>query len=116
MLSALTVCLIIFFCFHQMFRIEIKQRDSRRIVAATSDEKCSVVVNVSPFVVDVFCSDQLVVSVNSRSLLRFNIGHANSRYHHSLCVTFCQPANDCIHLIFFSLLVKIYVIFFTCLR
>jgi len=62
-----------------MFRIEIKQRDSRRIVAVTSGDECRVVINVTPFVVNVFCAQELVVSINSRSLLRFSIGHGKSR-------------------------------------
>ena len=66
-------------CFFKTFRIEIKQRDSRRIIAVTSGEQCSVVINVTPFVVDIICDDRLLVTVNSRALLRFNIGRAKSR-------------------------------------
>jgi len=65
--------------FYETYRIEIKQRDSRRIIAVTSGEKCSMVINVMPFVVDVICDDRLLVTVNSRALLRFNIGQAKSR-------------------------------------
>jgi len=60
--------------------MDIKQRDSRRIIAATTGDQCSLVINMTPFTVDVVCADKLVVSVNSRSLLRFNIGRAKSGY------------------------------------
>jgi len=57
----------------------VRQRDSQRITAASSDGRCSVVIGVLPFAVDVACSDKLVASVNGRSLLRFNIGREKPR-------------------------------------
>jgi len=62
-----------------MFRIEVKQRDSTRIIIATSDNRCSAMIRVTSFAVDVVCSQDLVASINSRSLLRFNIGRAKPR-------------------------------------
>ena len=62
-----------------MFRIDVKQRDSTRIVISSSDGHCSVVISATPFAVDVLCSDELVASINSRSLLRFNTGRAKPR-------------------------------------
>ena len=57
----------------------MKQRDSQRITASFSDGRCNVAVSVTPFAVDVACSGKLVASINSRSLLRFNIGRAKPR-------------------------------------
>ena len=57
----------------------MRQRDSQRITAASSDGHCTVVIGVLPFTVDVACSDKLLASVNGRSLLRFNIGREKPR-------------------------------------
>ena len=60
-------------------RIDVRQRDSQRITATSFDGRCTVVIGVLPFTVDVACSDKLLASVNSRSLLRFNIGREKPR-------------------------------------
>jgi len=60
-------------------RIDVQQRDSDRITASSSDGRCSVMITVMPFAVDVDCSGKLVASINSRSLLRFNIGRVKPR-------------------------------------
>jgi len=63
------------FCFCS---IEIVQRDNSRLVITTS-ATCKAVINLSPFIVDILCGDEHVLSVNSRSLFRFDLGHRKSQ-------------------------------------
>jgi hypothetical protein len=58
--------------------IEVEQRDSTRLVVAAANN-CKAVINMSPFIVDVICDGEHILSLNSRSLFRFDFGHQKSQ-------------------------------------